>query len=91
VVWIIALLALNVTRQYTETPNEGLIFIIGMLAAAMVVCWFAALVRLWRQHDWGWLSVVLILHLVGLGVIGMAAYMLAGPVDIDLSKPGISS
>ena len=90
-VWVIGLLALAATRQFTDGPNEGLIFIIAMLASAMVVCWFSALVRLWNQHDWGWLAAVLILQLVGLGIVGMGLYMLAGPVDVDVSKPGISS
>ena len=90
-VWVIALLALYVTREYVETPNEGLILIIGLLAAAMVVCWVGALDRLSAQHEWGWFGAVLVLHLVCLGVVGMAAYKLAGPVDVDLSKPRISS
>jgi hypothetical protein len=90
-VWLIGLLALFVTREYVDTPNEGLILILGLLAAAMVLCWVGALDRLAAQHDWGWFGAVLAFQLVGLGIVGMAAYMLAGPVDIDLSKPGISS
>src|SRR2546430_5541983 len=31
-------------------------------------------------------SAVLLLQLVGLGIVGMGAYAVAGPVDIDLSK-----
>jgi hypothetical protein len=91
VVWAIALMALFVVRQYSGTTNEGLVVIIGLLAAAMVMCWVGALDRLARQHDWGWFAGVLVLHLVGLGIVGMAAYMLAGPTDVDLTKPGISS
>jgi len=90
-VWVIGLLAFVATRQYSDQPNEGLIFVIAMLASAMVVCWFGALVRLWTQHDWGWFAAILFLQLIGLGILGMAAYMLAGPVDVDLTKPGISS
>lgn len=90
-VWIIGLLALFVTREYVQTPNEGLVVIIGLLAAAMVLCWVGALDRLAAQHDWGWFGAILVLHLIGLGVVGMAAYKVAGPVDVDLSKPGISS
>jgi hypothetical protein len=89
-VWVIALLALAVTRQYTDTPNEGLVFIIAMLASAMVVCWFGAVVRLATQRSWGWLVAVLVLQLMGLGIIGMAAYMLAGPADLDTSRPSVS-
>ena len=90
VVWVIALLALFVTRQYTERPNEGLIFVTAMLASAMVVCWFGALVRLWGQRNFGWLTAVLIFQFLGLGIVGMAAYMLAGPGDVDVARPGIS-
>jgi hypothetical protein len=90
-VWVIALLAIVATRQYSAGPNEGLILVAAALASAMVVCWFGAAVRLWTQHHLGWLAAVVILQLVGLGVVGMAAYMLAGPVDVDVSKPGISS
>jgi hypothetical protein len=90
-VWAIAILAYVVTRAYDGMPNEGLVVIIGVLAAAMVVCWVGALDRLSRQHDWGWFAGVLVLQLVGLGIAGMGAYKLAGPVDMDFSKPGVSS
>jgi len=98
-VWVIALMAFVVARRYagvdhlslTDPNLTGLIVIIEVLAAAMVVCWIAALVRLWKQHDWGWFVAVLILHVVGLGIVGMVAYAGAGPVDVDVSKPGVSS
>ena len=90
-VWVIALLASYVVRQYSTPPNEGLILIVGLLAAAMVICWVGALDRLAAQHDWGWFAGVLVSQLLGLGVVGMAAYKLAGPVDVELSKPGVSS
>jgi len=98
-VWVIALMAFVVALRYagadplllTDPNLTGLIVIIEVLAAAMVVCWIAALVRLWRQRDVGWFAAVLILHVVGLGIVGMVAYAGAGPVDIDVSKPGVSS
>jgi peptidoglycan biosynthesis protein MviN/MurJ (putative lipid II flippase) len=90
-VWVIALLAYYVVREYADTPNVGLIVIIEVLVAAMVVCWIGALTRLWRQRARGWFAGVLILHLVGLGVIGMAAYAVAGPLDDDVpSRPQMS-
>lgn len=88
---MIALLALFVSREYAVAPNEGLILITGLLAAAMVIFWVGALDRLARQHDWGWFGAVLLLQLVFLGFAGMAAYAMAGPADVDFSKPGISS
>jgi hypothetical protein len=92
-------MAFVVVRRYVgadplslQDPNlTGLVVIIELLAVAMFVCWLAALVRLWRQHDWGWFVTVLLFHLVGLGIAGMIAYAAAGPVDIDISKPRISS
>ena len=89
--WLIALLALIVTRQYGVAPNEGLIVIIGLLAASMVMFWMGALDRLARQQAWRWFVGLVVLQLVGLGGIGMAAYAFAGPVDLDLSKPRVSS
>ncbi len=65
--------------------------IIGLLAASMVMFWVAALDRLGAQHDWGWFAAVLVLHLVGLGIVGMAAYKYGGPIDVELSEPGVSS
>lgn len=48
----------------------------------MLVTWIGALVKLGQQHAWGWFSAVLVLHLVGLGIIGMVAYAISGPEDI---------
>ena len=99
-VWLIAILGvlivgretgvrglLNITDPYLG----GLVAIIEFLSIGMFVLWLGALTRLSRQQDWGWFTALLILQLVGLGAVGMAAYAIAGPVDIDLSKPGISS
>jgi len=72
-------------------PNEGLVVIVGLLAAAMVVCWVGALDRLAHQHEWSWFAAVLTLQLLGLGIAGMGAYMVAGPADVDFSRAGISS
>ena len=97
-VWVIALLAFTVARRYVDVSNPfsfqdpnlgGLILIIELLAVAMAVCWIGALVRLAKQHDWGWFVAAFVLHLIGLGIVGMTAYAVAGPVDVDLSRPGI--
>ena len=73
-------------------PNiAALVVILDVLVFVMFVLWVAALARLARQHDWGWFVALLVLQLVGLGIVGMVAYAIAGPIDVDLSKPGISS
>jgi hypothetical protein len=96
---VIALLAFAAARQqvgssslfFPSDPNlGGLATIIELLAVLMVVLWIGALARLARQHDWGWFLAVLILQLVGLGIVGMGAYAIAGPVDIDLSRPTVT-
>ena len=82
-------MAFVVARRYASAdplsltdPNlTGLIVIIEVLAAAMVVCWIAALVRLWRQRAVGWFAAVLILHVVGLGIVGMAPDLLPQTCD----------
>jgi len=51
---------------------------------AMLVMWIGALVKLGLQRAWGWFIGVLVLHLVGLGIVGMGAYAVAGPQDEDL-------
>jgi hypothetical protein len=52
-------------------------------AVVMLVMWIGALFRLGQQHAWGWFIGVLVLHLVGLGIIGMVAYAISGPEDTD--------
>ena len=47
----------------------------------MFVMWIGALVRLAQQHAWGWFIGVLVLQLIFLGIVGMAAYAIAGPED----------
>lgn len=74
-----------------DDPNlAALVAILDVLVLVMFVLWLAALARLARQQDWGWFTGVLILQLVGLGIIGMVAYAIVGPIDVDLTKPGIT-
>ena len=55
----------------------------------MLVMWIGALVKLAHLSAWGWFVGVLILHLIGLGIIGMVAYAIAGPEDdtIVVTRP----
>jgi hypothetical protein len=50
----------------------------------MLVMLIGALVKLGMQRAWGWFVAILVLHVVGLGIVGMVAYAVAGPEDEDL-------
>jgi hypothetical protein len=58
--------------------------VMAVAGIVMLVMWIGALVKLGAQRAWGWFVGVLVLHLVGLGIVGMGAYALAGPEDEDL-------
>ena len=89
VVWLIAFVAYwMMVKQASGTPSSGptagivvasiVAFIAGLVTLVM---WIGALVKLGAQHAWGWFVAVLVLHLIGLGIIGMVAYGIAGPPD----------
>jgi preprotein translocase subunit Sss1 len=98
-VWIIGIAAYLIAHREIpgnplsiSDPNlAAIVAILDVLVLVMFVLWLAALARLARQHDWGWFAALLVLQLTGLGILGMVAYAIAGPIDVDLSKPGISS
>jgi hypothetical protein len=56
-------------------------FVLFASSLVMFVVWIGALVKLAQLSAWGWLAGVLILHLIGLGIVGMVAYAVAGPED----------
>ena len=92
VVYVIAFVALVMSArsagaQGASSPTPAMIFEYVVLAVAgivMLVMWIGALVKLGSQRAWGWFIGVLLLHLVGLGIVGMVAYAIAGPEDGDL-------
>jgi hypothetical protein len=55
--------------------------VMSVTAIVMLVMWIGALVKLGQQEAWGWFVAVLLLHLVGLGIVGMVAYAVSGPED----------
>ncbi|HKV87667.1 MAG TPA: hypothetical protein VJT78_06690 [Candidatus Dormibacteraeota bacterium] len=89
VVWLIAFVAyLMMVRSAGGTVGNGttagivIASIVSFIAAIVtLVMWIGALVKLGTQRTWGWFIAVLVLHLVGLGIIGMIAYGIAGPAD----------
>jgi hypothetical protein len=90
IVYILAVIAFFVMargNQGSSAPPPGaLITYLVIIAAGIVtlVMWIGALIRLGQQRAWGWFAAVLVLHLVGLGIVGMVAYAIAGPPDSDI-------
>ena len=87
VVYILAVIAFFVIAhgaQGSSSPPASLFIPYAIMAVTgliMLVMWIGALVKLGQQHSWGWFVGVLVLHLVGLGIIGMVAYAVSGPED----------
>ena len=61
--------------------------VIAIATLVMVVTWIGALVQLGRARAWGWFAAVLVLQVLGLGILGMAAYAIAGPADLTVEAP----
>ena len=85
-VWLVAFIITLVMMNNTHggpIPAAAFVLYLIMAAAGIVtlVMWIGALVKLGTQHAWGWFAAVLVLHLVGLGIIGMIAYAVGGPED----------
>jgi amino acid transporter len=86
-VYILALLALFVIRhnaQGSSLPPPGLFVpyaVMAVTGVVMLLMWIGALVKLGQLRAWGWFVGVLVLHLVGLGIVGMVAYAVSGPED----------
>jgi len=98
-VWLIGIAGFLIAHRSMPDGNPlsvnngdlaGLVVILDLLVVVMFLLWVAALARLSKQQDWGWFIAVLVLQLIGLGIVGMVAYAIAGPIDVDLSKPGIT-
>jgi hypothetical protein len=86
IVWCLAfltLLALGHFSPASSSPPPGTFFLyLVMFVASLVtlVMWALTVLKLASLHAWAWFAAVLVLHLVGIGIIGMVAYALAGPV-----------
>lgn len=86
--WLLAVLSLaramhGSTWTLSSVPTWGVLAysVLAVTALVMLVMWAGALIKLVMLRSWGWLAVVLILHLIGLGIIGMVAYAVSGPND----------
>lgn len=92
IVWLVSLVVFFMTAHtqatstsissFAASPVSAIAWIVaGICAVAMLVMWIGALIRLGQLSRWGWFVAVLVLHLIGLGIIGMAAYAAGGPPD----------
>lgn len=85
VAWVALLMTLHASAsQGTSSPSSGaavFYFVLFTLAIAMLIFWIGALIRLGQMASWSWFVAVLVLHLVGLGIVGMLAYAVGGPED----------
>jgi hypothetical protein len=62
-----------------------------LATVVMFVLWIAALMRLGGLQQWGWFAAVLVVQLVGLGIVGMIAYGVAGPDDVGVvMRPSVT-
>jgi hypothetical protein len=87
VVWLISFIGLAVAMRgsTSSAPPPMAVVAYGVMAIAglvALVMWIGALIKLGQLRAWGWFAAVLILHLIGLGIIGMVAYAAAGPEDV---------
>jgi hypothetical protein len=89
-VYVVALVAVILAgRGLHENglPPTGILLgylVLLVSGVVMVVMWVGALVRLGMQQAWGWFAGIVILHLLGLGIVGMVAYAFSGPEDAEL-------
>ena len=67
----------------------AIVGVLVLLAAGvgLLVAWVAALLATARLEDKTWFLVLLITGVVGLGVVGMILYLVAGPDDQPTSPP----
>ncbi|MEA2644444.1 MAG: hypothetical protein QOG08_1470 [Chloroflexota bacterium] len=99
--WVVALIGLVIA--YTSghsanattslSPLAAIAWAVALFAGlVMLVAWIGALIRIGQLHRWGWFVAVLILQLIGLGIIGMVAYAVAGPGDeVVVTRPTVTA
>ena len=98
--WVVALIALliafttghSATASTSVSPLTAVAWGVASIAGlVMLVAGIGAMIRLGQLHSWGWFAAVLILQLVGLGIIGMVAYAVAGTEEeMVVTRPTVS-
>ena len=81
--WVALIMTLRGNPDAGSLPPMAMVLYLVLFATgvAMLVFWIGALIMLAQLHAWDWFTAVLVLHLVGLGIVGMVAYAVAGPYD----------
>jgi len=79
--WAALIMTLRSNTDAESPPPMAMLLYLVLFASAvvMLVFWIGALIMLAHLRALGWFIAVLVLHLIGLGIIGMIAYALAGP------------
>ena len=98
--WVVALIALllafttghSAAASTSVSPLTAVAWGVAAIAGlVMLVAWIGAMIRLGQLHSWRWFAAVLILQLIGLGIIGMVAYAVAGPEEeMVVTRPTVS-
>ncbi len=100
--WVVAAISTLIffMTAHTQTSGTGVTaigtspisviawMVAGACSIVMLVMWIGALVRLGQLHRWGWFVFMLVLQLIGLGIVPMVAYAVAGPEDtLEVTRP----
>jgi hypothetical protein len=103
--WVVGAISLIVFYMTANTQTGGTgvstigtspVSVIAWLVAGgcsvvMLITWIGALVRLGQLGSWGWFVAMLVLQLIGLGIIPMIAYAIAGPDDAGaVTRPSVT-
>ena len=102
IVWAISLIVFFMTAHvqssstgfaaFAGSPISAAAWVVaGISGIVMLIMWIGALIRLGQLHRWGWFAAVLVLQLIGLGIIAMVAYAVAGPEDtMSVTRPSVT-
>jgi hypothetical protein len=74
------------------SPLTAIAWGVAMIAGLVtLVAWIGALIRLGQLHSWGWFAAVLVLQVIGLGIVGMVVYAVAGPEEeMVVTRPTVT-
>ena len=91
VVWLIGIVIVFATVTSNASHQVGAGAVLGYSLAAlggiaMLVGWIMALVITGQARRWGWFIALLVLGLIGLQIIVMAAYLIAGPRENQVAQ-----
>jgi hypothetical protein len=82
VVWLIGLIVVFASHQNGAGAAIGFI-LAGLGGLALLIGWIIALVLTAQARRWGWFVALLVLGLIGLQLIIMLIYLIAGPREAE--------